>query len=143
MTIIHIDFTRPKELEPVFTIEDSRPEDIFCYQHTKIWIDEHTRVLTCQKCGKVIDPYVYVLLWANKETALFSNIKQLTFEQNRLEQSNEKLKKEAQALKSQIKRAKESLGKLENAVVSKNKTQDLFNKPTAKACLSEIRETLK
>lgn len=140
MTIIHIDFTRPKELKPVFTIEDSKPEDVVCYQHNMVWIDEHTRVLTCQKCGKVIDPYDYVYLWAKKETVLFSNIKQLRFEQSRIEQGNEKLKKEAQSLKAQIKRAKESLDKLEKQPVSKkNKTEQV----DISSCLSEIRERLK
>ena len=138
MTIINVDFTRPNELKPVFTIESSGPNDVFCFQHPRVLIDEHTRVLSCQKCGKVIDPYDYVLLWAGKETALFSNIKQLTNEQNRLELASTALKKEVQTLKAQIKRLKEKAGSLEG-----NNSQVVSDKRTAKDCLSEIKGALK
>jgi len=52
------------------------------------------------------------------------------------------LKKEAQALKAQIKRLKEKAGSLESAVVGNN-SQVISDKRTAKDCLAEMKGVLK
>lgn len=74
-TMIVLDGTESKDSniinihgEPLEMKEIERKSDFCSSHHKKINVDEHERMIVCRECGKVIDPFNYILGWAREGT---------------------------------------------------------------------------
>lgn len=57
------------------------------------------RVLVCNGCGQVLNPFDYVLSLAESETRLFDNLNRMRQEGNRLHVELERLKRQTKVFK--------------------------------------------
>jgi hypothetical protein len=101
--IIEINF-KNKAKKPSFSIKKPVEYRAYC-NHPQVEIDNHQRILSCTKCGKVLDAYEYVHNLAIKETRLFENLRQLKEEVEGLTMARDALKKQVSYLKSELKKA--------------------------------------
>ena len=77
-------------------IQTADVPDKFCESnHRAIYVDEHEREVTCQKCGKVIDAFDYLLGWAKEGKCRMQRIKSLDDE---IRMTNTELEKVKTAL---------------------------------------------
>ncbi len=100
--IIEIDF-KNKGKQPSFSIKKLVEYRSYC-THPQVEIDNHERILSCTKCGKVLDAYDYIHNLAIKETRLFDNIKQLKNDVEDLTIARDALKKQVSRLKLEHKK---------------------------------------
>ena len=77
----------------------------FC-QHRYVWVVEKTRMLTCRDCEADIEPFDFVLEWANSGAILNNNRKWLLNEKKRLQARVVELKREERNTKARIRNAK-------------------------------------
>lgn len=131
-----IDFTAAKKHKnsPHFLKKDEGIP-LYC-RHDKIIIDDHARIINCQQCGKVVDPYDYVLALASKEARLFASLAQLKKEQQELMATREKLKNDVRNAKARLKAVhqRDALPDAQTLGVEKKDRQ---------SCLNDIKEKLK
>lgn len=59
-----------------------------------IEVDEDNRTITCRECSRVLDPFDYLLKWANKADRRMSGVKALEAEEKNLSAKVQNLKKE-------------------------------------------------
>lgn len=63
--------------EPLEITEGDRKE-IYCRSHHKqIYLDEHSRSVSCRECGKEIDPFDYLMYWAREGGRRMERLKAL------------------------------------------------------------------
>lgn len=97
MNIIQLDLSRlpavPKKREG------------FC-QHTHVLVDEKTRMLECDACGQVIDPYDFMWEWATRDRNLQWTRDALKKDIAILRAEMEELKREERNIKSRLRRIK-------------------------------------
>ena len=74
-----------------------------CYSVT---VDEQTRMLECDKCHRVIDPFDFLFEWAKREQSNVFNINQRRREIKRLGEEIAELKRQRRNLKAQVARLK-------------------------------------
>lgn len=55
--------TFPTKATPECPVEvvDEKPVGIYCHGHPRIRVDQHSRTVQCADCGKVIDPFDYIV----------------------------------------------------------------------------------
>ncbi|WP_312836660.1 hypothetical protein [Pantoea sp.] len=82
--------------------EAPKPAFQHCF-HNKVETDEHRRVINCRLCGKVIDPFDWVLSIANKETKLDWELTGLRGEIKQHREGLEKLRREETNCRARIK----------------------------------------
>lgn len=131
-----IDFTAAKKHKnSPYLLKKDEGIPLYC-RHDKIIIDDHARILNCQQCGKVVEPYEYVLALANKENRLLASLAQLKQEQQELMATREKLKNDVRNAKARLKAAhkRDAMPDAQNPGVEKKDRQ---------SCLDDIREKLK
>lgn len=59
-------------------IQAKEQEAKFCLSHCKsIYVDADSRLLECRECGKVLDPFDYILGWANEGKRRMQRLKSL------------------------------------------------------------------
>jgi len=104
--IIEFDF-KNKAKQPSFSIKKPVEYRPYC-SHPQVEIDNHERILSCAKCGKVLDAYDYVHNLAIKETNLFNDIKHLQKDLEDLKMARDALRKQVSYLKSEHKKAKQA-----------------------------------
>jgi len=63
--------------EPLEMTEVERKSDYCMSHHKKVEVDEHERLIICKECGKVIDPFDYMLGWAREGTRRMQRLKSL------------------------------------------------------------------
>ncbi|MER2492333.1 hypothetical protein [Catenovulum sediminis] len=74
--------------------------------HSAVFVVEHSRNLECRKCGKVIDPFDFLLKEAQKQQNTIFDIRGLISEKEKLSQEVEGLKSEKRNIQAQIRRLK-------------------------------------
>jgi len=79
-----------------------------------VYVCEHTRMLECQTCGKVIDPFDFMLKEARSQQNAVWGIKNLRNEHEKLDLAVSQLKKDKNNLNQQVRRLKNKRGKLED-----------------------------
>jgi len=124
--IVEVDF-KSSSVKRVFT---KKATDYNLCRHPQMVLDEHLRQLSCEKCGKVIDPYEYVAFMANSENRLSVSVNLLKKEERALQEKIEALKREHKNLKARVNTASKAV-----KPVSKKKSS--FNG------FAEIKESLK
>lgn len=72
--------------------------------HKKMVIDVHLRMFVCSGCGKVVDPFDWLLGWVNAEDKELTALRGLKAQTENLREQIVALKKERAALKSQLDR---------------------------------------
>ena len=87
----------PKQLTPKFK------QGGFC-SHEHITVDEHERLIECDRCGAVLDPFEYLWSSAVKENNQFATLSWLNIEVKRIQEEKENLLKEIAKLKAQRRR---------------------------------------
>ena len=97
-----IKFLKPRIL-PKFT------EKHGCY-HNSVYVVEDTRMLECQKCGKVIDPFDHLMVLAKHNFKVDMVNEQLKREGNRIREEVIELKRQKQNLQAQVRRLNNKIG---------------------------------
>ncbi|KKM92534.1 hypothetical protein LCGC14_1217630 [marine sediment metagenome] len=93
-----------------FKPDDRRPITIkrrkgICH-HNHVMLNEQTRMVECEDCDQIIDPYDYMYGWACGDRHLSSLRKQLRKEIKKLSVKFEALKREERNIKARIRRVK-------------------------------------
>ena len=128
--IIDVDF---KSTHKRGLIKKDGPTGVYC-QHSTIEVDDHHKTLECAKCGKIFEPYEYVLSLATKEDRVAKSINYLKNEERALTENIEKLKKEARNLKAQINSTRKKIIDTPTKTIVQKDLSGFF---------SDIKETLK
>ncbi|MFZ2172371.1 MAG: hypothetical protein WAW61_22385 [Methylococcaceae bacterium] len=128
--IIEIDF---KATHKRGLIKKDESIGVYC-QHSTIEVDDHYKTLECAKCGKVFEPYEYVLSLATKEDRVAKSINYLKNEERSLIENIEKLKKESRNLKAQINSNRKKIIDTPTKTIVQKDLSGFF---------SDIKETLK
>lgn len=91
-----VDFRKVK----AFTLKRTQDRNKMLCTHKHVVIDEENRVVECGKCGIVLDPFEYLVGVCHAEEnafsqldLLYSEIKKLKKQYNRLKSSIDKIKK--------------------------------------------------
>ena len=92
-----IDLSRTTKLTP-------KRKTGFC-RCARVFVVEQTRMLECQDCGKVIDPFDFMMQEAKKQNSHVYQISHLKHEKEKLIDEVEDLKRQRRNLKAQVKRA--------------------------------------
>ena len=96
MTII--DLNTQMSLKPVRT-------QGFC-RCQRVFVDKQTRMLRCQKCDRVIDPFDYLWQQAIMQEGEAMSLKGARHEHERLDKEIEELKRQKRNLQAQVRRLK-------------------------------------
>jgi len=80
-------------------------EKSYC-KHNKILLDQGYRVVKCESCNEIIDPFNYLLEWANGDRNLNTMRTRLKQDIKRHSDRLESLKREERNIKNRINRAK-------------------------------------
>lgn len=75
-------------------------------RHWNVNIDEKNRSISCRKCGTIIDPFGYLLQWAEEERQTELNLICLKQDEKRLKKGIEELRAEEKRIKARIRNAK-------------------------------------
>ncbi|KAB8312945.1 hypothetical protein EH228_04515 [Erwinia endophytica] len=73
--------------------------------HDIVWVNEQDRQVRCRRCEFVLDPFVYMLSVAKKETQLADTVKYLRQEEKQRRQNIEKLIQIERNAKARIRKA--------------------------------------
>jgi len=73
-------------------------------RHTHVLVDEKTRMLECDACKQVIDPFDYMWEWANRDRNLAWTREALKRHIERLSQEVAALKKDERNTRARLKR---------------------------------------
>lgn len=93
--------------EPVTQIKQ---HDGYCNEcANSVLIDDHLRLLTCRKCGAILDPFNWASRMAREESYLMRRIFDLKRESQIHSETVEALKAEEQRVKARVRAAKDSL----------------------------------
>ena len=90
------------DLTTKLKLEPKRSEQ-FC-RCLCVFVVERTRMLECQDCQKVIDPFDYLMKQATKQQSTAFSIRNAKYEMNRLNGEVEELKRVKRNLQSQVNR---------------------------------------
>lgn len=85
-------------------IKTKPPETVHC-MHKGLYVNEHERIVKCQRCGKVIDPFDWLLGQARKEFNIDFELRGLRQEIKDHREGLEKLKREEVNTRARIKTA--------------------------------------
>lgn len=78
--------------------------EVFC-RCSQVFVIEKTRMLECQKCGKVIEPFDFLYEQAKKQQNKVFSIEHARHELKQLTKEVEELKRKKRNLKASINRA--------------------------------------
>lgn len=74
-----------------------------------ILVDEQERIVRCQRCNKVLDPFDYLYGQAKDQGNIIGWIKHLHIQRSKLHTEIEDLKRERKNLKAQVNRLKKKV----------------------------------
>jgi hypothetical protein len=74
--------------------------------HPQILLDPGYRVVECKKCNQIIDPFDYLMEWANGDRHLNETRKRIKREIRKINENLKLLRKEERNIKARIRRAK-------------------------------------
>ena len=77
----------------------------FC-RCNRVFVVEDTRMLECQSCGKIIDPFDFLMKEAKQQQLFVFEVSHLKNERDRLQKEVGELKQVKRNLKAQVKRAR-------------------------------------
>jgi hypothetical protein len=80
-------------------------------KHLSILVIEDTRLLQCSDCGKTIDPFDYLLGYANGQQRIVWNLKLVKIELKEIQEKIAVLKKDKINLQAQVNRLKKSFNR--------------------------------
>jgi len=87
--------------EQIHTTIDAKKKSVkqlYC-RHTKLIADESTRMLKCELCKLWIDPFEFLMNWAQRKVALHWQVDELERDKKELQIQIENLKKEKRKVK--------------------------------------------
>ncbi|ENA1773832.1 hypothetical protein ABF237_002513 [Yersinia ruckeri] len=93
-----------KEMLNFVKAEPAQSQDRRC-KHGKILVDEHLRMLTCRRCGAVVDAFDWINSVCNGEAKVDWELKGLRGEIKQHREGLEKLKREEVNCRARIKNA--------------------------------------
>lgn len=99
--VVSLDGRRKKGPQPALTV--LAPPS--CYPHQFFFFDAKVRSVTCQRCARHFDPFEALLYIARHWTNYSANLGSLQAETKRLAGVKERLQKDIQNLKAQLRRA--------------------------------------
>lgn len=88
------------QFKPERSFTRKRPDDVkqrLC-THKNILVDEENRMINCQECNIVLDPFDYLLKVCYQDESAFNNHTQLLIEVEKLKKKYNNLTKEIQRL---------------------------------------------
>lgn len=84
---------------------DEKQKDAFCLnRHRRVVVNHHRRALECSDCGKVIDPFDYVLQWAHEGRHAMGALKNIDARRKVAYGQFNMLEKRIDNLRAQLKR---------------------------------------
>jgi len=83
--------------------------EVYRCPHTKILLIEHKRVIECEQCEKIIEPFDYLWDWANKQQRIKWRIDSAKSEAQNLEEKVIELTKQKRNLQAQVNRLNKKL----------------------------------
>ncbi len=86
--------------------------------HMRVEVDTHERIVVCQDCGGKVDPFDYILVWANQESRFEMEVEYKKRELSKLYSEFEELKKNIQYVKRKGKTTRPVI--IRNMEVSQN-----------------------
>lgn len=87
-----------EQLHTTIDAKKKSTKQLYC-RHTKLIADESTRMLKCEICGLWIDPFEFLINWAQRKVALNWQIDDLEREKKELIGQIDILKKDKQKVK--------------------------------------------
>ena len=90
----------PKDIRPKRASSAQR----FCC-HKKLLADEATRMLECEACGMIIEPFDFLWHWANGQQAVEYRVGELRKQERGLYEKIVELKKEEKRIKARLRGA--------------------------------------
>lgn len=108
--------TDNSESENVVSFRDGKPVGDFPFTMVErpgycerwcrnVFVCEKRRMLQCQDCGKMIDPFDYMAQWARKGDGRLGTLKDLEVQIKQRSSELERLKMDVQNAKAQLRRA--------------------------------------
>lgn len=94
MTDNIVDLSAAIKLEP-----RKKPQHCLCLQ---VYVDEHTRTIECKSCGRVMDPFDFLMKAARKQNNTVFEIKASQQALGKLQEDIKNLRRERQNLKAQV-----------------------------------------
>ncbi|MFT4271839.1 MAG: hypothetical protein QM578_12575 [Pantoea sp.] len=100
-------------------VEADKPEGVPLYcNHGNVLVDEHSRGLTCRRCGAVVDPFDWILTRTKFESQVDWQLKELRQEIKDHREGLEKLKREETNCRARIKTAQFRLNDVNMALLA-------------------------
>jgi len=94
--------------KPTFKIVD-KPHPAYGCRHMNCEVNEHTRTVTCNHCGKTVDPFDWMLQAAKEERRIYSAALDVDNETKKRRKAIEEMKRVERNYKSRIRNAKKNL----------------------------------
>lgn len=73
--------------------------------HRQVMVDSVARKLTCESCGFVVDPFDYVLSWANEGDRRMAGLKEISIKTRVTRAEHDDLMRKVRNLRQRLKRA--------------------------------------
>ena len=98
--VIHA-FPQAAEMQENILVPESSRSVYFC-DHPKVACDQHTRIVTCVKCGATLDPFDFLFSNARHIQLAWDHHRQAMAKVSTLNESINKLSKEEKRLKGRV-----------------------------------------
>jgi len=89
--------------ENILAHESSKPNDSYYCGHPTVSCDDHTRTVSCVKCGAVLDAFNFVLTNARHIQQAWDNYRQAKAKVAELNETIGRLSKEEKRLRARVK----------------------------------------
>ncbi|HFI5333997.1 TPA: hypothetical protein ACGQS5_001656 [Serratia liquefaciens] len=109
-------------------VEEEKPKNLpYRCTHMQLLVDDHHRMLTCRRCGAVVDAFDWINAVTKGETKLDWELRVLRGEIKQHREGLEKLKKEEVNTRARIRNAQFKLNDVQMELSAAEKTQEVKN----------------
>lgn len=109
-------------------VEEEKPKNLpYHCTHMKLLVDDHHRMLTCRRCGAVVDAFDWINAVTKGETKIDWELRGLRREITDHRQGLEKLKKEEVNTRARIRNAQFKLNDIQMELSAAEKPQEVKN----------------
>lgn len=109
-------------------VEEEKPKNLpYHCTHMQLLVDDHHRMLTCRRCGAVVDAFDWINAVTKGETKLDWELRVLRGEIKQHREGLEKLKKEEVNTRARIRNAQFKLNDVQMELSAAEKTQEVKN----------------
>lgn len=91
------------QFDPSVLQAKTKPNEHYC-RHANVFVVEKTRMLECQQCGQIIDPFDFMWQWANRDRNLQWTRDKLKKDIDELGERLSDMKKEEKNARARLKR---------------------------------------